>query len=44
LSGACDALLTSRPLGPLVDIAEQTGGELAELVDAGASSGDWLRW
>ena len=33
LSGACDALHTPRPLGPLVDIAEQTGGELAELVD-----------
>ena len=41
-SGACDALLTPRPLGPLVDIAEQIGGELAELMDAGASPGDPL--
>ena len=31
LWGACDGLLTPRPLGPLFDIASQTGGELAEL-------------
>ncbi len=37
LWGACDALLTPRPLGPLVDIAEQAGGDLARLVDAGAA-------
>jgi DNA-binding CsgD family transcriptional regulator len=42
LSGACDALLTPRPLGPLVDIAEQTGGQLADLVQAGASPGELL--
>ena len=42
LSGACDALLTPRPLGPLADIAEQTGGELAVAVDDGATAGDLL--
>ena len=36
LWGGCDALLTPRPLGPLLDIAESTGGELEELV-AGAA-------
>ncbi len=36
LSGTCDVLFTPRPLGPLFDIAEATGGELAELV-AGAA-------
>jgi tetratricopeptide (TPR) repeat protein len=29
LWGACDGLLTPRPLGPLFDIAAQAGGELA---------------
>ena len=33
LWGACDALFTPRPLGPFVDIAQQTGGEVAELVE-----------
>ena len=28
LWGACDGLLTPRPLGPLFDIASQAGGEL----------------
>jgi DNA-binding CsgD family transcriptional regulator/tetratricopeptide (TPR) repeat protein len=32
LSGACEALLTPRALGPLVDVAEQVGGPLHELV------------
>jgi DNA-binding CsgD family transcriptional regulator/tetratricopeptide (TPR) repeat protein len=32
LWGACDALLTPEPLGPLADIAEATGGELAAMV------------
>ena len=32
LWGACDGLLTPGPLGPLFDLAEVTGGELAELV------------
>ena len=31
LWGACDGLLTPRPLGPLFDIASQAGGELADL-------------
>src|SRR6185437_6385512 len=36
LWGACDALFTPRPLGPLVDVAEVTGGELLHVVDEGA--------
>src|SRR5262245_23410408 len=28
--GACDGLFTPRPLGPLFDLAEQLGGELAD--------------
>jgi DNA-binding CsgD family transcriptional regulator/tetratricopeptide (TPR) repeat protein len=32
LAGACDALHTPRPLGPFADIAEQAGGDLADLV------------
>ena len=32
--GACDALRTPRPLGPLLDIAREAGGELAALVAA----------
>ena len=35
LTGACDPLLTPRALGPLHDIARQTGGRLAELLGAG---------
>jgi DNA-binding CsgD family transcriptional regulator/tetratricopeptide (TPR) repeat protein len=31
LWGACDGLLTPRPLGPLFDIGPQAGGELAKL-------------
>ncbi len=37
LWGACDALFTPRPLGPLHDIAAQTGGELARLMQADGS-------
>ena len=37
LWGACDGLFTPRPLGPMHDLAEQAGGELAELSRAGAS-------
>jgi DNA-binding CsgD family transcriptional regulator/tetratricopeptide (TPR) repeat protein len=37
LWGGCDALRTPRALGPFVDIAEQTGGEL-EAVVAGAGA------
>ena len=36
LWGSCDPLFTPRPLGPLADIAQTTGGELAELVASGA--------
>jgi AAA ATPase domain len=36
LWGACDGLLTPRPLGPLFDIGPQVGGELAELCRQGA--------
>jgi len=33
LWGTCDALFTPAPLAPFVDIAEQVGGSLAELVE-----------
>lgn len=36
LVGACDPLFTPRPLGPLVDVAQTTGGELLEFVETGA--------
>lgn len=36
LWGACDGLLTPRPLGPLFDIAPQAGGDLAALCAGGA--------
>ena len=36
LWGACDALFTPRPLGPFVDIAATTGGELARLTGSRA--------
>src|SRR3954451_16503240 len=36
LWGACDPLFTPRPLGPFVDIAQTTGGELEDLVADGA--------
>src|SRR5512132_2767363 len=35
LLGACDPLLTPRALGPLHDIARQTGGRLAGLLASG---------
>jgi len=34
LWGACDALFTPRPLGPFLDIAEVTAGELQALVES----------
>ena len=40
LWGVCDPLFTPRPLGPLLDVAEVVGGELAELVHAGAGPHD----
>src|SRR5687768_15372103 len=36
LWGACDALFTPRPLGPLLDMARQTQGLLRELARSGA--------
>ena len=36
LWGACDGLLTPRPLGPLFDIGPQAGGEFAGLCRRGA--------
>jgi DNA-binding CsgD family transcriptional regulator/tetratricopeptide (TPR) repeat protein len=36
LWGACDPLFTPRPLGPFLEIAQDSGGEVAELVEAGA--------
>lgn len=38
--GGCDALFTPRPLGPLLEIAEQVGGELAKIVAGGAPATD----
>ena len=40
LHGACEALFTPRPLGPLVDIGDQLGGELAAMVEAGVTPSD----
>jgi DNA-binding CsgD family transcriptional regulator/tetratricopeptide (TPR) repeat protein len=40
LWGSCDALFTPRPLGPLQDVAEQTQGQLKELVDTAARPHD----
>ncbi|HEX6857210.1 MAG TPA: AAA family ATPase [Streptosporangiaceae bacterium] len=37
LWGACDGLLTPRPLGPLFDIGPQAGGELAQRCRQGAT-------
>ena len=36
LWGACDPLFTPRPLGPFTDIAQDAGGELQDLLAAGA--------
>jgi DNA-binding CsgD family transcriptional regulator/tetratricopeptide (TPR) repeat protein len=35
LRGACDALFTPRPLGPFLEIAQATGGELEAVVAEG---------
>lgn len=37
LWGGCDPVGTPRPLAPLLDVAQQAGGALADLVDAGAA-------
>lgn len=42
LEGACEALLTPRPLGPFLDIAADTGGDLAALSDLKPSAADVL--
>jgi DNA-binding CsgD family transcriptional regulator len=42
LWGACDALLTPRPLAPVTEIAGQADGELAKIVGAGAAPADLL--
>src|SRR6185436_10993350 len=42
LTGACEALFTPRPLGPLLDIAAEVGGELTEVTERGASAGEVL--
>jgi DNA-binding CsgD family transcriptional regulator len=39
LWGACDALFTPRPLGPLYDIAQQTQGKLLRLLEEGVPGG-----
>jgi DNA-binding CsgD family transcriptional regulator/tetratricopeptide (TPR) repeat protein len=36
LWGSCDALFTPRPLGPFLDIAQVTGGDLERLLESGA--------
>ena len=36
LAGACDPLFTPRPLGPFVDIGDDAGGRLHELIETGA--------
>jgi DNA-binding CsgD family transcriptional regulator len=35
LAGACDALFTPRALGPFLDVAQATGGELEQLLAGG---------
>jgi predicted ATPase len=39
LWGGCDALYTPRPLGPLLDMADEVGGELEAAVGEGAAPG-----
>jgi DNA-binding CsgD family transcriptional regulator len=41
--GACDGLFTPRPLGPLFDLADQLGGELRRLAQAGAARDELFR-
>jgi DNA-binding CsgD family transcriptional regulator len=40
VAGACDALHTPRPLGPFLDVADETGGELAAVLRTGAAPGE----
>src|SRR5215470_14712189 len=39
LIGACDPVVTPRPLGPLVDIAATVGGDLEVLIARGSGTG-----
>jgi len=43
LFGACDALFTPRPLGPLADVANELGGDLLGLVQTGATAHEIVR-
>src|SRR6266571_6343052 len=36
LWGGCDPLFTPRPLGPLLAVAEEAGGELEQVLETGA--------
>jgi predicted ATPase len=36
LRGACEPLLTGRPLGPFLDVGETVGGEVRELLEQAA--------
>jgi DNA-binding CsgD family transcriptional regulator len=38
-TGACDPVMTPRPLGPLVDIAAAIGGDLASRLERGSGPG-----
>jgi len=40
LRGACDPLFTPRPLGPFMDIADDAGGDLGTVLEAGGSAHD----
>ena len=42
LAGACDPVVTPRPLGPIVDIARVVGGDLADLLERGSGTGPVL--
>jgi DNA-binding CsgD family transcriptional regulator len=42
LEGACDALFTPRPLGVFADVAAETGGLLADVVEGEAAAHDVL--
>jgi DNA-binding CsgD family transcriptional regulator len=42
LEGACEALFTPRPLGPLLDVAAALGGSLADLAEAGPAPAELL--
>jgi ATP/maltotriose-dependent transcriptional regulator MalT len=40
LWGGCDPLETPRALGPLLDVADELGGEFARQIDEGADAGE----